>query len=622
MEENKVLDYEGLRTLVAFINIFFSKKEEIQRALNNLSIFRVVEELPTVGIKSNVIYFVPKEDTSDGNLYDEYVYINNSWELVGSVNIDLSNYYNKEEINTLLEDKVSVEEGKGLSTEDYTTSEKSKLEGIESNAEVNIIDEVKVNGTSQAVVDKSVDITIPTALSEFTNDENFIDNTVNDLVNYYKTSETYSKSEVDQLISTIPNFSISVVAALPTQDISTTTIYLVSNSGSSTNVYDEYIYVNNNWELIGTTETDLSDYYSKNQVDGLLDDKVDKVSGKGLSTNDYTNEEVIKLSGIESGAEVNDIDTIRVNGVTQTITNKAVDISVPTNNNQLTNGAGYTTQSDINNAVTNRAIYLGKINQYDTSAKALDITNYPSNTRIILKHNDSSYYMYIKFKTYTRQISLPAGASSSNSNTTVLNNLYYLDINSITSTTCQLAFTWTQVYEFGTVVSIYKGVDYNYSYSNVWTVKDNQYTLVNKPTIAIKETSTGVLNNDDLLKVVKIVKQTLSKEDNIQAFNFQLIYADESICTLNLTTNESSYIVFRGTYIGRRPDTNNFYTGYRAFLQINFNSSSYAITNYNLTSTDIGKLVDPSNYYTKSEIDTLIGNTEAILDDVINGEEE
>lgn len=42
--------------------------------------------------------------------------------------------------------------------------------------------------------------------------------------------------------------------------------------------------------------------------------KVDKVSGKGLSTNDYTTNEKNKLAGIEAGAEVNTIESISVNG--------------------------------------------------------------------------------------------------------------------------------------------------------------------------------------------------------------------------------------------------------------------------------------------------------------------
>lgn len=46
------------------------------------------------------------------------------------------------------------------------------------------------------------------------------------------------------------------------------------------------------------------------------------------------------------------IDKIKVNGTEQTITNKEVDITVPTNNNQLTNGAGYQTANDVSGAIT------------------------------------------------------------------------------------------------------------------------------------------------------------------------------------------------------------------------------------------------------------------------------
>ena len=45
--------------------------------------------------------------------------------------------------------------------------------------------------------------------------------------------------------------------------------------------------------------------YTKTQTDTLIDRKVDKETGKGLSTNDYTAEEKNKLAGIASGAEVN-----------------------------------------------------------------------------------------------------------------------------------------------------------------------------------------------------------------------------------------------------------------------------------------------------------------------------
>ena len=70
--------------------------------------------------------------------------------------------------------------------------------------------------------------------------------------------------------------------------------------------------------------------------------------------NNYTNSEKTKLANLDVNAAPNIIETIKVNGTTQTVTNKTVDISVPTNNNQLTNGAGYQTASDVASAIANK----------------------------------------------------------------------------------------------------------------------------------------------------------------------------------------------------------------------------------------------------------------------------
>lgn len=85
-------------------------------------------------------------------------------------------------------------------------------------------------------------------LSEFTNDSGFITNAVNDLVNYYVKSDVYTKTEVNSLISAIPKFKIEVVQSLPTENISSTTIYLVTSGEESQNLYTEYVYINNAWE--------------------------------------------------------------------------------------------------------------------------------------------------------------------------------------------------------------------------------------------------------------------------------------------------------------------------------------------------------------------------------------
>lgn len=55
------------------------------------------------------------------------------------------------------------------------------------------------------------------------------------------------------------------------------------------------------WRVIGEGGGgDLSSYYTKTQTDNLLNDKVDKVNGKDLSTNDYTTEEKTKLASLEN----------------------------------------------------------------------------------------------------------------------------------------------------------------------------------------------------------------------------------------------------------------------------------------------------------------------------------
>ena len=90
---------------------------------------QVVDELPLVG-KDNVIYLVRKEGAGD-DIYNEYIWTGTSYELFGSTATDLTDYYNKDSVNELLDTKVDKQEGKGLSTNDYTNAEKSKLASLE-----------------------------------------------------------------------------------------------------------------------------------------------------------------------------------------------------------------------------------------------------------------------------------------------------------------------------------------------------------------------------------------------------------------------------------------------------------------------------------------------------------
>jgi hypothetical protein len=109
---------------------------------------------------------------------------------------------------------------------------------------------------------------------------NFITKSVNDLVNYYLKSDTYTKAEVQQLIDAVKQFTYQVVTTLPTATADTMNkIYLVPSSNPETqNVKDEYITIDNGteaetrytWEQIGSTTIDLSGYYTALQTDAAI----------------------------------------------------------------------------------------------------------------------------------------------------------------------------------------------------------------------------------------------------------------------------------------------------------------------------------------------------------------
>lgn len=67
-----------------------------------------------------------------------------------------------DEVQKLLNNKVDKMTGMGLSQHSYTTLEKEKLNSIDRNAQVNVIESVKVNNTALTVTDKTVNVSVPT----------------------------------------------------------------------------------------------------------------------------------------------------------------------------------------------------------------------------------------------------------------------------------------------------------------------------------------------------------------------------------------------------------------------------------------------------------------------------
>ncbi len=112
-----------------------------------------------------------------------------------------------------------------------------------------------------------VEPAIPTKTSDLTNNSGFITKTVNDLTNYYLKSETYTKEEVQSLISAINSVTLQKVESLPEMEESNV-IYLVPKSGSGNDIYDEYIFIDGKPEHIGSTQVDLSNYVQEAPKDG------------------------------------------------------------------------------------------------------------------------------------------------------------------------------------------------------------------------------------------------------------------------------------------------------------------------------------------------------------------
>ena len=211
--------------------------------------------------------------TNDNNTVQDasYVHTDNNYTTAEKSKLAGLSNYDDTEIRGLIAGKVDKETGKGLSTNDYTTAEKTKLANLENYNDAEIKQDIVDLGINKADKNEIPDIS------------SFITKSVNDLVYYYKKTETYTQAEVNSLIGAISTINIEVVQTLPTQDISTSTIYLVPKTASTNDNYDEYIYVSNSWEHIGSTDVDLSGYQTKiDSTHKLLSDLVDDTSQTNL----------------------------------------------------------------------------------------------------------------------------------------------------------------------------------------------------------------------------------------------------------------------------------------------------------------------------------------------------
>lgn len=122
------------------------------------------------------------------------------------------------------------------------------------------------------------------------------------LTNYYTKAETDTAiSEAISNLGALFRFKgrVDTINDLPATDNQQGDVYLVGAEGASE--FAEYYWTGTFFDYMGkTTSVDLTDYYKKSDVDNLLNNKVDKVEGKGLSTEDFTTELKNKLNILEN----------------------------------------------------------------------------------------------------------------------------------------------------------------------------------------------------------------------------------------------------------------------------------------------------------------------------------
>lgn len=231
-------------------------------------------------------------------------------------------------INAALGDKVDKVSGKRLSTNDYTTAEKNKLASIEQGAKVNVQPDWSQTDTDSDDYIKNKP-TIPAA--QIQSDWNQNDSTAKDYIkNKPSVPSGQVQSDWEQTDSTAPDYIKNKPSAPSGQvqaDWSQTTTtepdyiknkptipaaQIQADWNQTSSTAKDYIknkptipevQVQSDWNQ---TDDSAKDFIkNKPDISTLLNGKVDKVSGKGLSTNDYTTSEKNKLSGIAAGAEVN-----------------------------------------------------------------------------------------------------------------------------------------------------------------------------------------------------------------------------------------------------------------------------------------------------------------------------
>ncbi len=233
---------------------------------------------------------------------------------------------------------VVQEGGKGLSSNDYTALEKNKLGGIDTGAQVNTIETVKVNGTALTPdANKAVDVQVPTTVAELSDSSDYAK--TSDLEDYVLISDL---EDTEEVLAAAVNDLNDRIAGLVDQYPTEGSENAVSSGGVYEVITENEQIISSSLSSLDSRITDLEE--AAESAPGLdqvpIENSTNAVSSGGVYN-------VITQNELISATAINELNT-RVSDVEDGLDN----IVIPTKVSDLQNDSGFTSNTGTITGVT------------------------------------------------------------------------------------------------------------------------------------------------------------------------------------------------------------------------------------------------------------------------------
>ena len=208
---------------------------------------------------------------------------------------------------------VQKETGKGLSSNDYTIAEKTKLGGVATGAQVNVLEGVQVNGVDQTISGKKVNLAVPVVDADLSGSStNAIRNstvkgaldlkaplaspafTGNPTVPTQATSDNstkaastaYVKAAISDALSGKIDLAFSFVESLPVTGV-VGTFYFVpaTNAEADVDEFEEFVWnqSESRFERVGAAKVDLTNYFNTTNLPAITNAEIDTIVSNAMS---------------------------------------------------------------------------------------------------------------------------------------------------------------------------------------------------------------------------------------------------------------------------------------------------------------------------------------------------